>query len=274
MAPEGMLLRSRTGLTHAMTPRPIRRLIALSALLCAATLQVAAQPPDEPRAQSCKACHGREGISAAPDVPNLAGQKPAYLAAQLRAFRGGERKNDLMSAVARQLSDDDIKALVNYWSAVPRAGGAAPETEPVASLMKMPAGFPQGFREYRQEFDAKSKTLAISWANDMAWQAAKAGQKLPAGSVLIVANHAAEPDGQGGWRAGALRSYSGMESRAGWGEGVPALLRNGDWHYGLFAADGAPRLGGLHPRCLACHQPKSEDSYVFTLGDLKKATSK
>jgi cytochrome c553 len=263
----------RPRLVCTVTPRTSCRFIAVLALCCATGFQAEAQVRDEPRAQACKACHGRDGISVAPDVPNLAGQKPEYLAMQLRAFRAGERKSELMSAVARQLADDDIKAVVMYWSAHPGAGGAAAEVAPVASGMRMPAAFPQGFREYRRTFDAESKTVAVNWANDAAWQAARDGKALPAGSAVIVVNHVAEADGQGGWRAGAVRSYSAMESREGWGQGVPDLLRNGDWHYGLFAADRSSRLGSLHPRCLACHQPRAADSFVFTLDDLRKAAA-
>ena len=42
---------------------------------------------------TCAACHGPEGNSANPLWPNLAGQKEAYLVAQLKAFRDGSRAN-------------------------------------------------------------------------------------------------------------------------------------------------------------------------------------
>src|SRR5665811_1214964 len=36
---------------------------------------------------SCAGCHGANGISASPGVPNLAGQRPAYLYLELRAYQ-------------------------------------------------------------------------------------------------------------------------------------------------------------------------------------------
>lgn len=65
---------------------------------------------------SCGACHGPVGISSNPQWPNLAGQKGAYLANQLKAFRSGERKNVLMGQMAAQLSDDDIANIAAYYS--------------------------------------------------------------------------------------------------------------------------------------------------------------
>ena len=43
--------------------------------------------------------------------------------------------------------------------------------------------------------------------------------------------------------AGNVQGYSAMEAGEGWGELVPALLRNGDWNYAMFGPDGAPRRG-------------------------------
>ena len=48
---------------------------------------------------------------------NLAGQKEAYLAAQIKAFRDGTRQNPMMSPMAQGLSDADIANLAAYLSA-------------------------------------------------------------------------------------------------------------------------------------------------------------
>ncbi len=63
----------------------------------------------------CVACHGADGIGKAPQYPNLAGQKAAYIEKQLRAFRSGERKDPNMSAMAKPLSDQDITDLAAYF---------------------------------------------------------------------------------------------------------------------------------------------------------------
>lgn len=71
------------------------------------------------KAVSCAACHGQNGIATAPDAPNLAGQPEDYLAAQLKAYRSGARKHEVMSLMAKPLSDADI-ANLSAWFASQR----------------------------------------------------------------------------------------------------------------------------------------------------------
>jgi cbb3-type cytochrome c oxidase subunit III len=66
---------------------------------------------------ACSACHGPNGAGMPAQFPRLAGQLPEYSAAQLRAFRSGERTNDpnrMMRAVADKLSDREIAAVAEY----------------------------------------------------------------------------------------------------------------------------------------------------------------
>jgi cytochrome c553 len=49
----------------------------------------------------CQACQGADGVGISDEIPNLAGQKIAYLQAQLRAFKSGDRKHDVSSARRR-----------------------------------------------------------------------------------------------------------------------------------------------------------------------------
>ena len=67
---------------------------------------------------TCAACHGNNGISMITTYPNLAGQKEQYLVLQMKAFRDGERKNMVMSAMARGLSDTDIINLSAYYASL------------------------------------------------------------------------------------------------------------------------------------------------------------
>ena len=66
----------------------------------------------------CGACHGADGISAIPMYPNLAGQKEAYIAKQLRDFKSGTRKDPVMSGMAMALSDADVDNLAAYFSSI------------------------------------------------------------------------------------------------------------------------------------------------------------
>lgn len=261
------------------SPLTLHRLVRTVCLLwaCVAAAHAADGMPD--KLPACQTCHGRDGASAASDIPNLAGQKHAYLVKQLTAFKDGSRKSELMRNVAAQLNDTDIRALATYWSAQPAmpAAGSPPVVPPVVSRMAFPAGFPQGYTEYHRKDDAEKKLVKISYANAVALQAARAGQALPDGSVIMEASHAVlldadgkpQLDDKGRMRFGKVVVYDGMESRAGWGEAVPELLRNGNWHYGLFTPEGNSRLGAAQPRCLACHKGQAQDGYLFGLGHLR-----
>lgn len=70
------------------------------------------------KAQACAVCHGVLGLSTQPDAPNLAGQPAFYLATQLQAYRSGARKHEVMSVMAKPLSDDDIANLAAWFSAI------------------------------------------------------------------------------------------------------------------------------------------------------------
>jgi cytochrome c553 len=94
---------------------------AAIALLCAALPALAQQgSPDAGRrkAQSCSVCHGALGLATAPDAPNRAGQSAVYLVAQLRAFRSGARRHEVMGVIAKPLSDADIDDLAAWFHAI------------------------------------------------------------------------------------------------------------------------------------------------------------
>lgn len=66
----------------------------------------------------CAACHGAAGVSAIPMYPNLAGQKEAYLAKQLKDFKSGNRKDPVMAPMAAGLSDADVANLAAYYASL------------------------------------------------------------------------------------------------------------------------------------------------------------
>lgn len=68
------------------------------------------------KAVTCAACHGANGISAIPLYPNLAGQKEAYIAQQLRNFKSGERNNAVMKGMVMALSETDMDNLAAYYA--------------------------------------------------------------------------------------------------------------------------------------------------------------
>ncbi|HEY9040075.1 MAG TPA: c-type cytochrome [Roseovarius sp.] len=80
------------------------------------TATLSADPSGAPAA--CVACHGENGIGLAEDVPNLAGETNIYIETQLKAFRGGRRTHEVMSAIAADLPDDEIRAAADWYASV------------------------------------------------------------------------------------------------------------------------------------------------------------
>lgn len=76
----------------------------------------------EARASFCAYCHGRDGNSAMPLVPNLAGQNPFYLLDQIEKFADGRRQDYIMTPLTKQFGMDDKVILVLYYANMkPRA---------------------------------------------------------------------------------------------------------------------------------------------------------
>ena len=69
----------------------------------------------------CIGCHGIPGYKTAfPSVyhvPKIAGQQPAYLVAALKAYKSGERSHPSMRGIAASLSEEEMKALADYYGA-------------------------------------------------------------------------------------------------------------------------------------------------------------
>ena len=64
----------------------------------------------------CANCHGEDGVSKTSDVPNLAGQNPAYLLEQIRKFGSGERKDAFMQGLIKVLKDEERLQVALYYA--------------------------------------------------------------------------------------------------------------------------------------------------------------
>jgi cytochrome c553 len=75
----------------------------------------------------CASCHGAGGVSATTEVPSLAGQHSFYAITQLFLFRAERRTNPVMAAVAKGMSDADLRAYAELIGKLP----PAPPYEPL-----------------------------------------------------------------------------------------------------------------------------------------------
>ncbi len=77
---------------------------------------------------SCKSCHGPGGQGVGETFPGIAGQHAGYISAQLNAWKSDTRGNDpqnLMGAIAKRMSEEDIQAVSAWYATQPAAEGEA-----------------------------------------------------------------------------------------------------------------------------------------------------
>jgi cytochrome c553 len=85
----------------------------------------------EAKAEACAACHGANGVPVDPKtIPVIWGQEQSYLMKQLRDFRNGARSSAVMSPMAKNLAEADLRKIAAYFAAKPwparRASAKAP----------------------------------------------------------------------------------------------------------------------------------------------------
>jgi cytochrome c553 len=85
----------------------------------------------EERAQTCAACHGEDGRPKMPEVPIIWGQHAGYMYIQLRDFKSGSRKSDIMQPLVADLERADMLALADYFAKKewPRLGFTASDSD-------------------------------------------------------------------------------------------------------------------------------------------------
>lgn len=140
----------------------------------------------------------------------------------------------------------------------------------------LPTGYQANFVRYTTVDKPDRKIIRYLYANLEAFAAAKKGEPLPNGTVLIMEDHAVRLsadgspllDQQGRFiPQAAVSNLFVQEKRAGWGVGYPDTTRNGEWEYARFNADGSRNTGPVEA-CFTCHKNlRAGQDYVFNFWD-------
>jgi cytochrome c553 len=94
--------------------------------------QLAAVGSAEKGVPACVNCHGASGSGLSPSVPYLAGQYAPYMQLQLELWKAGIRDNDamnVMASIASKLTEEDMRAVAEYYARVRPADEALPDLE-------------------------------------------------------------------------------------------------------------------------------------------------
>jgi cytochrome c553 len=67
---------------------------------------------------ACALCHGQYGVATMPGAPNLAGQTAIYVSEQLKNYRSGKRQHEVMTYIAKPLTDAEIMQLAAWYSSI------------------------------------------------------------------------------------------------------------------------------------------------------------
>src|ERR1700687_3327035 len=71
------------------------------------------------KVEICAGCHGQDGKPIDKTTPVIWGQQLGYLYIQLRDFKRGDRKNEVMQPIASSLERGDMLAIAEYFSKKP-----------------------------------------------------------------------------------------------------------------------------------------------------------
>jgi cytochrome c553 len=78
------------------------------------------------KAATCVACHGPEGVAAAPQWPNLAGQHENYLRESLEQYKNGGRVDMVMNPLIQPLDEQSIEELAAFFASRPHLHNTEP----------------------------------------------------------------------------------------------------------------------------------------------------
>jgi len=155
--------------------------------------------------------------------------------------------------------------------------GFSGSDKPVDERVSFPADYRSEFSNYLSLDRTGTPDQVIRlFANDKAIAAAKAGEPLPEGSVLVGEIYKARKDAEGKVITSALgrrvrdklAAVAVMEKQSGWGAALSEDLRNGDWDFGIFSPQGERLANKDLNACRSCHAPLKDTQHLFSLEHL------
>ena len=96
----------------------ISGVVALAALFNICTTPMFARSIED-KIQICAGCHGADGKPVDKTIPAVWGQQAGYIYIELRDFKRGDRKSNIMQPIASSMERDDMQAFAEYFSKKP-----------------------------------------------------------------------------------------------------------------------------------------------------------
>ncbi len=177
-----------------------------------------------------------------------------------------------MRATAVRLTQCLVAAGVLGLAAIAMAQALVP---PGPNKLKFPQNWDKGAM-YATVDRPDTKQYREFYTSAEAVQAARDGKEIPNGTVITLAAYAAKVDAEGKpvkdtngrFIKDKLVAVNSMQKEAGWGNDIPAAIRNGDWIYQSFTPDGQVNDKANLTACYQCHLPFAKDQYLTNLAKL------
>jgi plastocyanin len=107
-------------------------------------------------------------------------------------------------------------------------------------------------------------------------ESVRAGKGVPYGAVLTLVQWSVHEDAKGVPIKDAngrflkkdILAHTVMQKEKGWGAEYPDSLRNGEWEYSVFNAQGQFNPKANFKACFECHKPHEKMDYVTSLAKL------
>ena len=96
----------------------IYAMVVLATALSTSPAPLHAQGIEE-KTQICAGCHGADGKPVDSTIPTIWGQQAGYIYIQLRDFKRGDRKSDIMQPIASSLERQDMLDIAEFLSQKP-----------------------------------------------------------------------------------------------------------------------------------------------------------
>jgi nitrate reductase cytochrome c-type subunit len=134
-----------------------------------------------------------------------------------------------------------------------------PETEDEATTEPEPVEFPENYEDgVLYTTVTRGSTFEELYTSREAIEAVQNGQPIPSGTVITLLIY----------RDNVLSQYFVMEKRNDGGTHYPPELRNGEWEYQAFTANGTVDYEENINNCLSCHGNRERNDYVNTLDEM------
>ena len=96
--------------------RKLGTLVGLAVWIVGIPTSVWAQGAAPMTVTACAPCHGAGGAQAAPNFPKLDGQHAVYLEKQLREYKSGKRKTQIMAPIIAALKKQQISEMAKHFA--------------------------------------------------------------------------------------------------------------------------------------------------------------